>query len=87
MELTNRQIEELAEVVARKVLAAISDRLATPERRWLSTREACAYLGCHRQTLKTLIDAGHITAKKNNGKWVICRQSIDDYLLQDARLI
>ncbi len=47
--------------------------------KWLDLQEACLYSCLSENTLKGLIKAGHIYGKLVGGKWIIDRQTIDDY--------
>lgn len=42
----------------------------TPERRWISPREAAVYLGCHLQTIYSWIDSGKLAAARVGRRFV-----------------
>lgn len=78
MELTHRDLETLANLVAKEIEAIISAR-SLPGR-WLTLREAMRYAKVKSpNTIKKWIDDGLIYAFKRSGKWIVDRESIDDW--------
>ena len=70
--LDPRDIEAIAQKVA--------ELLGPSIKRWLTVDEALQYSGIKsRTTLMKWINEGYIDAHKRTGKWVIDRQSIDDW--------
>ena len=82
MELTP---EVLWEVVFRAVREALAE--AGASQRWLTLREACRYARVSKNTLRRLIEEGHIVAKRLEGKWIVDRFSIDAFYLSDAGFV
>lgn len=81
MELTP-EIKALIKEAVREALAE-----AGASRRWLTMKEACQYARVSKNTLRKLIEEGHITAKRLEGKWIIDRLSIDAFYASEAGFV
>lgn len=78
MQITQAQISEIAEMVARKVSESIA-AVSTPGR-WLTLDEAKKYAKVKsRSTIKAWIDEGYIYGFKRTGEWIVDRESIDNW--------
>ena len=78
MYLTHRDLEALANLVAKEIEAIISARFLPG--RWLTLREAMGYAKVKSpNTIKKWIDDGLIYAFKRSGEWIVDRESIDDW--------
>ncbi|MCI4625029.1 MAG: helix-turn-helix domain-containing protein [Candidatus Magnetoovum sp. WYHC-5] len=55
------------------------DLQALQTMKWLTLQEACVYARVSENTLSGLVKDGHIYGRLVGGKWIIDRQSIDDY--------
>ena len=77
------------EIIKILVYEAVREALAEAgvPPRWLTLREACQYARVSKNTLKKLIEEGHITAKRLEGKWIIDRFSIDAFYASEAGFI
>lgn len=79
--LSPYQMEQLADMVAARVLASLSP---DPDR-WLTMDQARAKLKYKSvASVRKLLNSGHIAGSKNAGTWRIDSQSIDDYLSMDG---
>ena len=74
--LTATEIREIAKATAAEMAATIKPR-------WLEIKEACGYARVSRNTLMNYINEGHVYAFKRTGKWIVDRESIDDFFLSD----
>lgn len=82
MELTPELLREIVVSAVREALAE-----AGASQRWLTLREACRYARVSKNTLRKLIEEGHITAKRLEGKWIVDRFSIDAFYGSDAGFV
>ena len=83
--MTNHtEIRAIAEIVAREVSARIS-AMAVPGR-WLTMKEAQAYAKVKSlNTIKKWVNEGAIYGRPRSGRgdWIIDRDSIDKFYLED----
>jgi hypothetical protein len=80
--VTLNDLEDLAEIIAKEVVAIISSR-ASPGR-WLTFSEAMKYAKVKSPTtLRKWIDEGFIYAFKRSGVWIVDRESIDDWFTSE----
>lgn len=79
-ELTPEKIKAL-------VYEAVREALAGAYPRWLTFKEACEYARLSKNTLRKLIEEGHIAAKRLEGKWIVDRFSIDHFFLSDSGMV
>jgi len=78
--LAHADIEALAQLLAPKIL----EEVARLQKRWLSLQEAKDLLDIRAtNTMMKLINEGRIYATKRTGKWLVDRQSIDNWLMGD----
>ena len=75
--MTRTEIDIIAERVAITVMENFNVS------RWLTIKEACQYGKIKRDTLMKWIDEGYIYGSKRSGKWIVDRQSIDDFYNQE----
>ena len=78
--LNHSDIEAIADLVAKRVLAA------QPQAgRWMTVEEAMAYTRVKSvKTIRMWIKEGYINANKRTGTWIIDRESIDDWFKSDG---
>lgn len=79
MELTRNDIDNIADIVAERILGNLS---IAHMGRWLTVKEAMAYAKVKSvNTIREWIKQGYIKGHKRggNGDWIIDRQSIDDW--------
>lgn len=76
-QIDNDQIEALAELVAMKVMKTVHVAGTLP--RWLTMEEAVEYAKTSKRKLRTWVDEGYIYGFKRTGKYVIDRESIDNW--------
>lgn len=75
--IDNDQMEALAELVAMKVMETV--QVAESQPRWLTMEEATVYAKTSMRKLRTWVDEGYIYGFKRTGKYVIDRESIDNW--------
>ncbi len=68
-------------ILAENLAAEISARIHVP--RWLDIKQACQYANIKRDTLMKWVDEGYVYGHKRSGKWIIDRDSIDNFYNQD----
>lgn len=56
-------------------------------KRWMTLKEASQYSCLAEKTLKKLIEAGHIRARRLDNKWIVDRLSIDQFYEEDEAII
>ena len=61
--LSPAAVEELRSLVQAEVAAALAARDREPQKRWLSAREAAAYLGCSERAVYQRVRRGRIPAE------------------------
>jgi len=76
-----KEKETLASAI--RIVTNNSNKAFCPVSRWLTTNEACSYIKCSRNTLKSWYNKGYIYAKKIKGKWLYDKESIDDFITSD----
>ncbi|SCY84462.1 helix-turn-helix domain-containing protein [Desulfoluna spongiiphila] len=76
-QIDREQMEALAELVALKVMKTVHVASTLP--RWLTMEEAVVYAKTSKRKLRTWVDEGYIYGFKRTGKYVIDRESIDNW--------
>jgi excisionase family DNA binding protein len=80
--LTHSDIEAIADMVAEKVMARIS--VESLPGQYLSIKEAAVFANVSDKTIRNWLDKGYIDGKqttgKSNGKWLVIRESIKDWM-------
>ncbi len=51
--------------------------------RWLDISKACKYISLSKNTLLKYIMSGDVYAKRLNGKWIVDKKSIDEFMMSD----
>ncbi len=74
-------IQVLAIAIAAQVKADLQASAAPG--RWLTVKEAMAYAKVSLNTIKRWVDEGHIYGHKRTGKWIVDRESIDNWFLSE----
>ncbi len=83
MSLDHAEISALAELIASQVEASILSK--TVPGRWLTLKEAMAYAKVGSvNTIKKWIEEGYIYGHKRSGKWIVDRESIDNWFLSEV---
>lgn len=54
---------------------------------WLTLKEACVYARVGHHTIRQLLNNGDLTGRRIGRKWIVSRQSIDDYLSEATRKV
>ena len=54
---------------------------------WLTFKEACEYARVGHHTIRQLLNDGELTGRRVGRKWIVSRQSIDDYLSEATRKV
>ena len=54
---------------------------------YLTLKEACEYARVCKDTMRRWLEEGYVVGHREKGKWIINRQSIDDYLSSQSRII
>ena len=76
--LNHRELEELANIIAKEVDAVLSAKAV--QGRWLTLREAMKYARVKSpNTMKKWIEEGYLYGFKRSGEWIVDRDSIDDW--------
>ena len=76
MELTHSDLEQIADLVAERVL----DNMRQTPGKWLTLKEAKEHAKVKAtSTIMSWINEGYIYAFKRSGEWVVDRESIDDW--------
>ena len=54
---------------------------------YLTLKEACEYARVCKSTMRRWLEEGYVVGHREKGKWIISRQSIDDHLTSQSRII
>ena len=75
--IDNEQLEALADMVALKVKETV--QVAGSQPKWLTMEEAVVYAKTSMRKLRTWVDEGYIYGFKRTGRYVVDRESIDQW--------
>lgn len=75
--IPHENIKEIALIVARQVIESV--RLESSRPKWLTIEEAAEYAKASKNKIQAWIDEGYIYGFKRTGKWIVDRESIDNW--------
>ncbi len=75
--MTHDNISATADIIAKKVIEMLRVENVYPK--WMELNEAIKYAKTSKNTIKSWIDEGYIYGFKRSGKWIIDRESIDNW--------
>lgn len=76
-ELTDTDLDRLAELLAPRLAGRLGDQRATP---WLNAEDAARYLACDRGRLYDLVQLQKLSPRRDGRRLLFRRDELDAYL-------